>query len=412
LHDVRFRVPQFSAEVRRIKTKMSFLKDPQEKAAEDLLKRYGAFLRNYKHSIAPRLSTNKANFIPLHQIEIDYGHDKEKLSMFQLLESENKLLSKILVVFFHLSRESKKLHNAAGEIIEKLILVEDDISSNDSASELTPEEASTNAVCKFSFVLEDLLNMKFLIQNSIFTSVSVFHQLAALLAMEKYFLLNPATCFPCNFDDVGLMMKNLLLFDSIFLNSNYKTYLQLYGELISSSSQLDENVLRNLQNTLHELDLLLEGNIFQIAIDNLLTLRSKLKQKTQKKLESCMFSYIKNIINSIDKFEPNMLSELTETDEIIKLNIFVVLFYSLFGQFDPKSLRMLTDINSKYCTIVMHNIVWNGSEFLRKFAPGLFKSSMDVSKIQQSFMTQKLQSLSKDTAMFASQVSRLLLLAT
>lgn len=223
--------------------------------------------------------------------------------------------------------------------------------------------------------------------------------------MEKYFRITPSSCFPSNLDDVGMLFKNLMVFDSVFQNSDYKSYLQLYGEFISGQEeQIDEDVLRNLQNTLHELHLLLDGNIFQIAIDNLIALKAKIKEKALQQLESFLLVYIKNLIETIKTYDSN-ISELTETDEIIKLNIFIVIYQNLFGNFDPKNLRAAMEINNKFCAITIYNILWNGNLFLKKNVPSLFKSNLDVAKIQQNFMNQKVQTLGKDAVvMYASQV--------
>lgn len=383
---------------------MSFLKDPEVQAAESLLRSYGRFLRNYKENLKQLISSNQSESRkPLFRLK--FGENLENVSVFELLESDNKILNKILIVFFHLGTEAKRLDIESKKIIEKLILFSDEINSSDN-SDLSNEEATNNVIVKFSFALEDLLNMKFLIQNSIFLSVNVIHQFSALFTMEKYFRITPSSCFPSNLDDVGLLFKNLMVLDAIFQNADYKTFLQLYGELVSQQEgQMDDDLWRNLQNTLFELSLLLEGNIFQLAIDNIIAFKAKIKDKFLKRLENFVLVYIKNLINSINMFDPN-ISELTETDEVIKLNIFIVLYQNLFGNFDPKNLRLTTDINNKFGAITIYNILWNGNAFLKQNVPSLFKSNMDVTKIQQAYMNQRVQTLSKDVIlMYASQIS-------
>lgn len=219
--------------------------------------------------------------------------------------------------------------------------------------------------------------------------------------MEKYFQISPTSCFPSNLDDVGILFKNLMMLDAVFISTDYKTYLLLYGELISAQDgKMDDNAMRNLQNTLHELALLLEGNIFQIGIDNLIALKGKITPRSLKRLESFMLIYIKNLINSINMFDAN-ISELTETDEVIKLNIFIVIYQHMFGNFDPKNLRLATEINNKFCAICLDNMLWNGNTFLKKNVPALFKSSLDVAKVQLNFMNNKVQTLSKDATVMS-----------
>lgn len=136
---------------------MSFLKDPDLQASETLLRSYGRFLRNYKGNLRQRISAQSENRDNIFQLK--FGGDAEKVSVFELLESENKILNKILLVFFHLGNEAIRLDNAAKKIIVKLILIEDEIRSSDNSS-LTIEEATNNVIVQFSYALEDLLNMK------------------------------------------------------------------------------------------------------------------------------------------------------------------------------------------------------------------------------------------------------------
>lgn len=379
---------------------MSFLKDPELQAAENVLRNYGRFIRGYK----TKLRTAPKSEIREELLQLSFGEKNENISAFELLESDNRVLSKILLVFFHLGQEAKSLNNGSKEIAAKLIVIDDEIKTSDN-NELTQAEATSNAIVRFSYALEDLLNMKFLIQNSIFLAVNVIHQYSALFSMEKFFQISPTASFPSNLDDVGLLFKNFMIFDAIFASSDYKTYLQLYGEMISGQEgQIDENSLRNLQNTLHEISLLLDGNIFQLAIDNLVTLKAKIKPSPLKKLENFILNYITSLINSTNMFDSS-ISELTDTDQVIKINVFIVIYQNLFGNFDAKNLRLVSEINNKHCAIPILNILWNGNEFLKKNVPLLYKSSLDVAKVQQAFMAQKVQSLTKDaTAMYATQV--------
>lgn len=149
---------------------MSFLKDPEAQAAENLLRTYGKFLRSFKENLKQNVSTKSESREKLFRMKI--AENSENVSVFELLESDNKIMNKILLVFFHLGNEAKRLEHGSVNIIDKLIVIEDEIRSSDN-SELSPEEATNNAIVKFSYALESLMNMKFLIQNSIFLSVNV-----------------------------------------------------------------------------------------------------------------------------------------------------------------------------------------------------------------------------------------------
>lgn len=92
---------------------MSFLKDPDLQASETLLRTYGKFLRSYKKNLSDRvISTKSENCENLFKLK--FGEDTEIVSVYELLQSDNKILNKILMVFFHLGKEAKRLDNAAG----------------------------------------------------------------------------------------------------------------------------------------------------------------------------------------------------------------------------------------------------------------------------------------------------------
>lgn len=383
---------------------MSFIKTSENQIAEDLMKTYGRFLRTFKDSISKLTGTTREtskNKI----FELKHESSPENISIFQLLESENKLLSKILVVFFHLEQEAEQLYIKASPIINKLLITEDEIISTMESS----DDSTESAVLKFSYALEDLLNMKFLIQNSIYLSSNVIQQYGALFTMEKFLHITPSINFPSNLDDVALLLKNLIIFDTIFQSGVYKSYLQLYGEMLivnEAKFEANEDGFRNLQNTLHELDLLLDGNIFQIAIDNVIATKTKIKAKALKMLENFILMYIKNLISSISIFDSaNNISELSDTDEITKLNIMAIVYQRLFGNFEPKTLRFIIDINNKFPAIILYgNIIFNGNEFLRKFSPSLEKTNLDVDKMQQNFLNNKIHSLCRDATHYSQQI--------
>lgn len=386
---------------------MSFIKTSESQAAEDLMKTYGRFLRNLKESLNKVGVENKSSSQNLFILK----HDSvDNVSVFQLLESDNKLLTKVLIVFFHLSKEAKKLIQNATPIVKKLTLIEDEIvSAMEAPNDSDKGDPMENAIAKFSYSLEELMNMKFLIQNSIYLSANVIQQYCALFSMEKFLHITPSTQFPSNLDDIALLFKNLMIFDTIFKNGIYKSYLQLYGEMLVTNETkfgANEDAYRNLQSTLHELDLLLDGKILELALDNIIAIKTRIKTKSLTMLENFMLTYIKNLINSINVLDAgNNISELSDTDDIIKLNMMTVIYQRLFENLDPKNLRFIIDINNKYPAIILHaNFIFNGNEFLRKFINSMEKTNIDVEKIQKNFLSQKIYALNQNSTNYSIQL--------
>lgn len=386
---------------------MSFIKTSESQAAEDLMKTYGKFLRNFKESLNKIGVEEKSSSQNLFLLKHDSSPDN--VSVFQLLESDNKLLTKVLIVFFHLNKEAKKLIQNGAPIIKKLTLIEDEIVSAMEANDGLNGDPIEHAIIKFSYSLEELMNMKFLIQNSIYLSANVIQQYCALFSMEKFLHIIPSTQFPSNLDDVALLFKNIMIFDTIFRSGIYKSYLELYGEMLIENEQkfgANEDAYRNLQSTLHELDLLLDGKIFELALDNIIATKRRIKTKSLAMLENLILTYIKNLISSINVLDAgNNISELSDTDDIIKLNIMTVIYQKLFENLDPKNLRFIIEVNNKYPAMILHgNFIYNGNEFLKRFLNSLEKSNIDVEKIQQNFLSQKIHALNRDSTQYSNQL--------
>lgn len=380
---------------------MNFLRNPDDQAADDLIKEYGRFIRGYQE-MTSNLTIGKST--PKQYIQLICDQNPENISMIELLNSENKLMTKVLIVFFHLSKESRKLTKHSKLIANKLVVIEDEIISVNELAGSTGENLQDNALVKFSYALEDLVDMKFVIQNTIYLSVNIFQQYCALFSMDKLLRITPTTQFPSNLDDVLLLFRNLMVFDLIFKSGVYKMYLEQYSNMLFEQQMEDDDRYLNLQNTLHELDLLLDGNIFQIALDNIIAIKERVKAKNLKLLENFMLSYIKNLIYGINLMGNN-ISELSDTEEIIKLNIGVVMYQKMFDNLDPKHFRLIIDINYKYPAIIIQgNIIWNGNEFLKMYLPSLEKTNVDIDKYQQNYLKQRINELQKEALQYTSQV--------
>lgn len=383
---------------------MNFLKNSDAQAAEDLLKIYGRFIRNYKETTEKLTSSKPSSKISSNFFQLRNDSLPENVSMIELLQSENKLVTKVLIVFFHLNKEARKLIRHSKLMTNKLIIIEDEIISVNELAGVNGSDPNDDALLKFSYALEDLFNMKFLIQNSIFLSVNVIQQYCALFSIEKFLHITPTSHFPSNLDDVVSIFRNLMILDKIFQSGIYKSYLELYCELLLQKTAEDDDRHKNLLNTLHELDLLLDGNIFQIALDNIVAIKSRIKPRSLKALENFLLIYIKNVIFGINVFNSN-ISELSDVEEVIKVNVAVVIYQRMFENLDPKLVRMINDINLKYPSIIIEgNIIWNGNDFLKTYLPSLEKTNFDLDKTQRNYMNQKVNEICRETVQYSSQV--------
>jgi hypothetical protein len=125
-------------------------------------------------------------------IKINYDTDNEDISLFQLLECDNKLLSKILMVFAVLKNEVLYLGGESKKLQQIFLYLDDDLNNLGSSEEqkkLTNEEYTSILLVKFSSNLQHFVRFKFLVQKIVFVANHYVQQLAALFLNDKYFFL-------------------------------------------------------------------------------------------------------------------------------------------------------------------------------------------------------------------------------
>lgn len=214
-------------------------------------------------------------------------------------------------------------------------------------------------------------------------------------------------------EDLGSILYNLLIFDSILKHSNFKNQLKIYKKSLQSSpkdenSKFNEDLLRCLSNTINEFKLLLDGSLVDVAFDNIRALRANMKQKVLQKLSNYFMGHIKNLFQIVTRFEDKNLSEIYDTSIILELNIYCVLYHTFCCTLDQKLFRTLVEINNKYCGITLiGGIIWNHVDFFKKRVPTLLKYAkvnQDFNKILHAFLKEKLQSLGKETMNYAVHV--------
>lgn len=115
-------------------------------------------------------------------------------------------------------------------------------------------------------------------------------------------------------------------------------------------------------------------------------------------------------LNDIDKTNPSEINGFSDTNNIIKLNAFCVVFHDFCGQIDAKSVKFLLELNGKHQAIMLiGNISWSAADFLQKNALTLIKVHekclIDVRRQQQLFVQHHVQKLAKDCRLYCNEIS-------
>lgn len=400
---------------------MEFQKDQELLEADKVLKSYGRFIRSFNHILLEDPDERMAISEKVLHLSIN-GDKNENIDSIDLLQgSENTVLTKILIVLLHLRHETTKLYKASKEIVQNLMLTQNEIDQNDKetddSSSMSDEERLQKNVEIFSFALEDLLNMKFLIQNIIFVIINLINQLSAMFSSEKsFFCVSQTSFFPSALDDIAKLLQSLMIFDDIIRNSDFRNYLEIYGEIVQTNTQqnVESEMFKSLLSTLHELHMVLDGgSILHLCLDNLSVAKIKIGPKSVKKFESFFLTYLKNLSNSLNSFDGSS-ENLEDVHPVMKINVMTILYQALFQSSDMKNvLRITMDINSKFPAIVSGGIVcnhiWNGNEVLQEFIPSFQKNISDVTKQQEQYLTTKINHLEESAINWASLTSQWIL---
>lgn len=104
------------------------------------------------------------------------------------------------------------------------------------------------------------------------------------------------------------------------------------------------------------------------------------------------------------------MNSFSDTYNIIKLNVFCVVFHDFCGQVETKSVKHLLELNVKHQSVMLiGNIPWSSTDFLRKNAFSLIKAHekhlIDLRRLQQIFLQNHAQKITKDCRSYCSDIS-------
>lgn len=401
--------------------------------AEDQLKLFGKFIDLYDKKLqsltnATGVKCNKTS----PPTSLKYSGTFENLSLPRLIESDNKLLNKILLTFSHLCEESQRLEAECFQTLMKFIFQDEELCA---FREDKDDDGRSTEKCfvKMSESMEFLYEIKLLTQHCILVANNILLQCGAFLTHNKLpFVIH----FPEVFQNLSRILVQMVKFDEVLSRSNYQKCWSGYKKTISSVSgnmnrfpNYTESEISGLLNVLNELDFLFTGSIFQVGsykyshcsfiyhvnvyfqnfLDSTFMIKDKIQSKAFTTLSTQLQDYIKTVIQEIEKF-PQDLCDFIQTETFIKANALVVLFHLFSGQMDNKSFRMLLDHNAKQCSItVVGNLIWYPEHFLSRHAETLVKHNQkhflkDLSKVRSTYLNSKIVSVQRESKAYWNQI--------
>uniref|UniRef100_A0A1B0D0L9 WASH complex subunit 4 n=1 Tax=Phlebotomus papatasi TaxID=29031 RepID=A0A1B0D0L9_PHLPP len=393
-------------------------KEPKDKGrvvenicGEQQLRQFGKFLDSHNRLLKTleneqHIMHNESHAFTKFRTTIDHGyHGKcEKVSLFQLVESDNKMLNKNIIVFTSLCDEIDYL-NAEAESLQLNLLYYDEHAEyfKESASLITK---------KISTVLEFLFYVRQFFHRCNDVLELTIRQFSTLSDETRWIgNANKALYFQTVFEKICDLIVSIYIFDEIFYGSRLKqfwgpfkkqiTTMCVNGDQFIEFSVLD---LSGLQQMIAEMDELFQGKLVEISLQRCVRVKKDVSPKALGHFATHIQSHIKRTMSDVMKY-PQDLSELSECKEIVRINAMCIFYHAFFGNLDHKIFKSLIELSNKFCGITLiSNIVWCPEVFIGQHAATLLKGHEkfvnDASKIRQVFLMTKTSNLSKDVNTF------------
>lgn len=238
--------------------------------AEDQLKLFGKFINSYDQKLQS-LNLEESSLKckqRTHPISLKYSGNIENLQLARLIESDNKLLNKILLTFAHLCQECQKLEAECAQTLIKFIFQDEELCTF-REGKLNDGISTEKCFLKISESMEFLYEIKLLTQHCILVANNILHQCGAFLAHNKLpFIIH----FSEVFQNLSRILVQMVKFDEILFRSNFQKCWNGYKKTISSVGgsmnkfpNFTESEINGLLNVLNELEFLFSGSIFQVS---------------------------------------------------------------------------------------------------------------------------------------------------
>ncbi|XP_055585849.1 WASH complex subunit 4 [Uranotaenia lowii] len=392
------------------------------------IKEFGMFLEDYDIRLQSFASScDAANLVmpTSTTVSVILDTSRESLSCIQLIDTENKILNKILYSFSALCQEVDSLRLEFEDILREFICFDESL--DDETNQL--HEDSVVAVNKSSLLaiggkLELLTRIKCYFERIIEVAVVLVLQFGALFdPSNKIGHLNHTNW---DMDVLFVYLADLifmpLAFDVILEKSIFKTYWKFYVKQIKAlklnpkklTKPLKTDQINDLVKVIDEISIWLDENAYKHMLEALFNAKQKLVIESANILSGKFLRYLKQKVSEVSAYSAT-ISSLDETEAVIKLNGMVNLYHYIFVSIDNKILKNLGDINEKFCSIpLIGKTMWIPDNFFRKYGHKTIRDcdKTDYRKVREIYLIQREKSLSKDILGYCIQISSWLIRAS
>lgn len=385
------------------------------------MKKYGKFLNDYNESL-DKLVQNLFEYNPALKpsniITLSNNDHLEATSVFQIIDSDNKVLCKILISFSALYENVKEIKNEAQHLLHNFVLMDEGLAEFETnCTDKSKLKATYLSNVQFGNVLENLFKVRFFLKYVIEVICSTIQQLGALYEIEKeYINTSKSIHFQSVFHYIADMLVILITFQEILKNASLSHCWQFFKQSIKSvkynldtfEQKFDIHSIQGVESTLIDLEQILIGDVFEHLIHSLAIIKVKINPKSLGIFSGHMESYLKTTLADITKCDSD-LNENFDAHTVVKITSMAVIYHHLFGNLNKKIFRSILELNLKHPVIVLFgNMLFFSEKFLvqhvESLMKGLERMTPEMNRARQIYLTQRIQSFTKDIKQYMMQV--------
>lgn len=370
-------------------------------AVEVQLRRYGRFVENFTRKLQSieETFTEGSKFFGLNPISVKLN-GSENLELLNLIDTDNKILNKIVSVLAALCLEVReRKEEACNKFYDAFLRY---------IEECDNENQHKTAHLVISNYLPFLQELLCFVNRCHQIVIELVQQLAAIYTTStaNQTINSSNVHFEDMMDHLGDLLTILITFDKLIGNvDNVLESWSLYKRLIRTV-QLNVPVEKVLmfESVIKEIESnLLKGRIFQNALDKLLDIGNSVKSS---KLGDELQLYLKSMLTKLETKELDVNQMINHQEMLwIKVNSLFILNYHLFGLTDKKLLKQMWEVSKKYvCVNLFKNVIWFPDEFLFQYLSPILKA--EDKKYKQTIANLRLEELNHKDSNLVNYVQK------
>lgn len=283
----------------------------------------------------------------------------ENISWFQLVNSDDKLLVKLISTFCELTSEVTRLVDESKTILLDF-MYQDDMCEHLSKSQI---------YVQISRSLELLYTTLNFLQRCNTVAAEIFNQTSEFVIFKEqfnvHFFTNTVTGSLADLTVVVATFEQI--YSNCIIKEHWPSFRRAIESIVVEDSRTDD--MTALQIVIGELDHLFDGKLFQKMIQTLYHIKIQWEPKVDTAIATLFNVYLDELHMKIVKLDKMSQVDVQDTRDIVKFTLMSIVRHNLFVIFNQKSIKMVYDINNRFFGVTLvENVLWTPEVFLEKYA--------------------------------------------